>query len=71
MQLIATIVERGQSRALVRVNGESHRVLVGDRIDRSLVTAIRDREIEIETNGRRSVVKLASRDGSELLGAKK
>ncbi len=68
--LLATIVEQGQSRALIDVSGEVQRVLVGDRVGRSLVTSIRDRSIELETNGRRTEIGLPERTGQELLGGR-
>lgn len=68
--LLATFVEQGQSRALINVSGEVQRVLVGDRVGRSLVTSIRDRSIELETNGRRTEIGLPERIGQELLGGR-
>ena len=68
--LVATIVERGQSRAIVRVSGTIRRVLVGDRIGESLVTSIGDRQIELETDGRRAVIELPEPRGQTLIGAR-
>lgn len=68
--LVATIVERGQSRAIVRISGSLRRVLVGDRIDEALVTSIGDRQIELETDGRRKIIELPEPRGQTLIGAR-